>query len=61
MTPQDLLEKYKTRQGIADALGVTLVAVHYWFQRSGKVPMRRQYQVEKLTRGRLKADSEETV
>lgn len=55
MTPADLLARWKTQLAVAVALGVSQAAVAQWVQ-AGKVPMRRQFQVQILTRGKLRAD-----
>jgi DNA-binding transcriptional regulator YdaS (Cro superfamily) len=56
MTPSDLKKKWKTQTAIAEALGVGQSAVAQWFI-AKRVPILRQYQIERLTRGRLKADT----
>jgi hypothetical protein len=54
MTPQDLLEFFKTQTEIAKALGCAQSSVAEWFE-NGKVPMGRQYQAELATGGQLRA------
>lgn len=54
MTPQDLLDLYKSQAAIARAAGIKQPSVAEWFA-LGVVPRTRQYQFEVLTEGRLKA------
>jgi hypothetical protein len=55
MTTQEALDLYKTQQELAEALGIKQSAVSMW----GKYPPpMRQLQLERLTRGRLKAESD---
>lgn len=55
MSIDEVLKYYKTRAEAAEALGVQTQAIHNWIT-AKKVPPLRQLQIEKLTRGRLKAD-----
>jgi|DEB0MinimDraft_10_1074344.scaffolds.fasta_scaffold134013_1 hypothetical protein len=54
MTYKQLIRHYGTQVNAAKAIGVTKGAVCQW-QHTG-VPILRQYQVELLTNGKLKAD-----
>ena len=56
MKPQDLLEHYKTPSAIADALGCPVERFYEWRTRN-EVPLFRQWQIQLLTKGRLKAKS----
>ena len=51
MKKDEVLAYYGTQRQLAQALGITQAAVAQWRE----VPMLRQYQLERLTGGRLKA------
>lgn len=53
MTPQQVIEYYDTQEKAAKALDVTQQAIARWVA-SGSVPELRQYQIEKITKGKLK-------
>ena len=53
MTTQDVLDYFQTHGAIAKALGITQSAVSQWDDRP---PMLRQYQIQVLTQGGLRAD-----
>jgi predicted transcriptional regulator len=53
MTTQDVLDYFQTQVAIAKALGITQSAVSQWDDRP---PMLRQYQIQVLTQGGLRAD-----
>ncbi|MCL7941193.1 Cro/CI family transcriptional regulator [Halomonas sp. ATCH28] len=54
MKTQDAIEYYGGKKiDLAKALGISPSAVTMW---GDKVPLLRQYQLERLTKGRLKAD-----
>lgn len=53
MTPNDLLNHYKTKAEIARACGIHPVSVGQWFD-TGVVPALRQFQIEEATGGKLK-------
>lgn len=54
MTIDEAIKFYGGRKGdLAKALGISAAAVTQWGE---TLPMLRQYQIESLTRGRLKAD-----
>lgn len=59
MNYDDLMGIWKTQYAVARALGVRQPSVSRW-QHDG-VPVLRQLQVEKLTRGRLRADDPVTA
>jgi hypothetical protein len=54
MTPNDLITLFKTQTEIAKALGCAQSSVAEWFE-TGRVPEGRQYQIELLTGGALRA------
>ena len=53
MTLQQAINHYGTKSKLARALKVTPQAVNYW---GDEIPIIRQYQIQVLTRGKLKAD-----
>ena len=55
MTPQDVLNHYRTQQAVADALGIDQASISKW-KKEVAVPQLRQLQLEALTGGALKAD-----
>lgn len=55
MTPQQVTDHYGNQQLSADALGCNQSTVSDWV-RAGIVPDARQLQIEKQTKGKLKAD-----
>ena len=56
MKPQDVIEHFGGQQKmVAQALGITIGAVSQWVT-GGRVPMGRQWQIEAITRGKLRAD-----
>jgi hypothetical protein len=52
MTKQDAIDYYGSQAALARALGIHRAAVHAWEE----IPVGRQYQIEVLTGGDLKAD-----
>ena len=56
MTPKQVVDVFETQQKAAKALVVTHQADARWVS-SGEVPMLRQYQIERVTNGKLKADN----
>lgn len=54
MTPQDLLDFFKSQTEIAKALGCAQSSVAEWFE-NGRIPEGRQYQAELATGGMLRA------
>ena len=55
MKPHDLLTVFANKTEIARVLGVQPPSVHEWFA-DGEIPETRQYQIEIVTSGALKAD-----
>ncbi len=53
MRTQDVIDFFGGRQQLADALGITRTASYEW---GDTVPELRQYQIEILTRGKLRAE-----
>jgi biotin operon repressor len=53
MTKQQAVKHFKTGAKLAEALGITHQAVYDW---GDKIPEVRQYQIEVVTKGQLKAD-----
>ena len=51
----DLIKLYKSPVNAASALGVSRQVLHNWKIRRA-IPAMRQYQIESLSRGKLKAD-----
>lgn len=54
MTPQEAISFYGSGTKLARATGVTDIAVSLWKTR-GAIPKTRQYQIQVLTKGKLKA------
>ena len=52
MTKQHAIDYYGSQAALARALGIHRAAVHAWEE----IPLGRQYQIEVLTGGELKAD-----
>lgn len=55
MRKSEVLAYFGNQSEVARALGITRMAVRQWPDDS--VPMRRQYEIERITNGALKADS----
>lgn len=55
MKPRDVIEFYGTQQKAADALGCRQQSVQKWLK-AGFIPPLRQFQIEALTGGKLKAN-----
>lgn len=55
MRLKTLIEHFKNQAALADALGVSPVAVHFWVQQDA-LPPKRAMQIERLTEGKFKAD-----
>ena len=53
MTNEEAIKFFGHRAIMAEKLGVTLHVTYRWDE---QMPMLRQYQVERLSNGRLKAD-----
>jgi hypothetical protein len=58
MTYTQLREMLGTQQKIADFVGVSQGAVHKW--RLNGIPITRQYQLQVMTKGRLRAGGPES-
>lgn len=54
MRPQEVIEYFGSQVSAAKALKVKQPSIAVWLK-TGVVPELRQYQIEKLTRGKLKA------
>lgn len=59
MKVDDLIKHFGSTRAIQDALGVTKSAVSQW--RAAGVPALRQYQIQALTKGKLRATPEKRV
>ena len=57
MTKQQAIAYYGSATKLAQALSVSKTAVSLW---SDVIPIGRQYQIEVITNGRLKADREQS-
>lgn len=55
MTYDDVIKHFGTQTKAADALGLSQPSVSEWQQRG--IPFLRQLHIEKLTKGKLKADT----
>lgn len=55
MNFDDLMRQFGTQRAAADALGMKYQAVNNWLRR-GHIPWRAQIELERLTRGRLRAE-----
>lgn len=55
MTPEIVVRHFGTQVKAAKALGITQPSVSNWLSR-GAVPPLQQFRIEKLTRGKLKAE-----
>lgn len=58
MTKKKAIEHFGSISALARALGVTYEAVRQWGE---VIPELRQYQLERLTAGALKADQKKSV
>lgn len=57
MTPADVINHFGTQQKTARALGMAQSSIAGWVEEN-RVPLGRQYQIQVLTGGVLKADPE---
>lgn len=57
MTPREVIDFYGTQKHAAAAIGISQASVSEWVS-NGYVPLGRQYELQVLTGGRLKADPE---
>lgn len=55
MTYQEAITHFKTQKALAEKLGVGQSCIANWKKR-GKIPRLAQFEIQKLTRGRLKVD-----
>ena len=55
MRPNEVVEYFGGQTATAKALGIRQGAVGHWI-RNGEVPQLRQYQIERLTKKKLKAE-----
>lgn len=55
MDIRDTIAHFRGVPALADALGVSRSAVYQW-RNSQRIPLLRQYQIETLTSGTLRAD-----
>lgn len=53
MKKSDVIKHFGTVGAVAEALGIKGAAVSQWGE---QVPMRRAYQIERITNGELKAE-----
>lgn len=60
MTMQDLLDHFGTQTAIAKAVGVSLQVVSAWNAKK-RIPLGRQYEIQVLTAGKLRADPAHAV
>lgn len=56
MRLKPLLEHFTSQAALADTLGVSPVAVHFWVQQDA-LPPKRAMQIERLTSGKFKAEN----
>lgn len=57
MKPQEVLSHFETQVNIAKKLRIKQPSVANWFV-TGKVPLLRQYQIERVTGGKLKVSEQ---
>lgn len=55
MSPQEAIEYFGTQNALAAALGVTQPTISGW-KTTGQIPVPRQFQLEVVTEGKLKAE-----
>lgn len=51
----DVVKHFGTQQAVADALGIEQAAVSQWGE---KIPQLRAYQIERITNGALKVETQ---
>ena len=54
MNLEEVIKHFGSGVALAEALGIEPSAVYQW---KGKIPVRRQYEIERITDGKFKADS----
>ena len=59
MEVSDLIQLYGTQTAAAEALSLKQPTIAGWIKRGG-IPPLRQLQIEKVTRGKLKAQSQKS-
>ncbi|MDP5211145.1 Cro/CI family transcriptional regulator [Microbulbifer sp. 2205BS26-8] len=59
MTVDQVFDYFGSRGAVARALGITYEAVRQW-EYTGSVPIRRQYEIERLSGGKLTPDVAKT-
>ena len=60
MTPDEVINHYSNKRGVTEALGVSRQVVDQWIRR-GLVPMGRQFEIQILTGGGLRAGVNSTA
>lgn len=60
MTFDELMRHFKTQVAVANKLGIGQPSVSLW-KKKGGIPQLRQYQIERVTAGQLKADTQESA
>ena len=55
MSPDEAIQHFGGQSGLAKAVGVTQPTVSGW-KTSGKIPEPRQFHIEVVTKGKLRAD-----
>ena len=55
MTTEELINHFGTQQKAARAIGISQPSVAGWIK-AGRIPLPRQYQIQVITGGALKAD-----
>jgi DNA-binding transcriptional regulator YdaS (Cro superfamily) len=55
MSPHEAIQHFGSQSALASALGVTQPTVSGW-NTEGRIPFTRQFQLQVLTAGKLKAD-----
>jgi hypothetical protein len=59
MTLKQLKKYYGSYYAAAIAIGITQQSITHWI-RNGSIPIKRQFQIQKLTKGKLKAKYEKS-
>lgn len=58
MTLEQLSGYFKTQTQVCEALGITRSSYSHWI-RNGYIPYKKQYEIQKITNNKLKADYKE--
>ena len=62
MNTQDLIKKFGTQAGAADAINVSRQGFNRWhLECNGRIPLEAQVHIEVLTNGRFRADLPKSV